>query len=145
MATGSWSPAPIEVLVLLDAATSFRRFDDVSGDPQALVSERLAAARRKSWPAMLADHEAEHQRLFRRLSLDLGSSPAAALPTDARIAREDLAGDPSLATLYLQFGRYLMISSLAPGHAAGDAAGHLEQGNRPRPGAASTPPTSICR
>ena len=34
---------------------------------------------------MRKDHVAEHQRLFRRVSLDLGTSEAMELPTDQRI------------------------------------------------------------
>ena len=61
-------------VVLLDAATSFRRYDDVGGDPVALVHARLDAAAAKSVEAMQAAHEAEHQRLYRRMTIDLGTS-----------------------------------------------------------------------
>jgi alpha-L-fucosidase 2 len=36
-------------------------------------------------------------------------------PTSARIAAQNLANDPSLAVLYFNFGRYLLISSSRPG------------------------------
>jgi alpha-L-fucosidase 2 len=103
-----------EALVLLDAATSFRRFDDVGGDPDTLVASRLAAARGKSFEALLTAHVAEHQRLFRRMSIHLGSSRAAALPTDQRIAANPASPDPALAALYVQYARYLMISCSRP-------------------------------
>lgn len=103
------------LVVLLDAATSFRRFDDVSGDPEALVRTRLAAAAGKAIDAMRAAHEAEHRRLYRRVTIDLGATAAAALPTDERIARSPEQADPALAALYVQYGRYLMISSSRPG------------------------------
>nr|WP_238345793.1 glycoside hydrolase family 95 protein [Luteimonas saliphila] len=106
-----------EVLLLLAAATSFRRFDDVSGDPDAITRDQLAAAARRSWPEMLDDHVAAHRALFRRVSIDLGRTPAeqAALPTDARVARFAQANDPQLAALYHQFGRYLLIASSRAG------------------------------
>jgi alpha-L-fucosidase 2 len=104
-----------EVLILVDAGTSFRRFDDVGGDPIGPMAARLEAAAEKSFDSLLTAHLAEHRRLFRRLSIDLGTTPAAAQPTVARIAGFAAAEDPALAALYLQFGRYLMISSSRPG------------------------------
>ncbi|WP_425493469.1 glycoside hydrolase family 95 protein [Marilutibacter chinensis] len=104
-----------EVVLLLTAATSYRRYDDVGGDPEAITREQLDAAARKSWQALLDDHVAEHRRLFRRVSIDLGRTPAADLPTDERVARFAEGNDPALAVLYHQFGRYLLICSSRPG------------------------------
>ncbi len=106
-----------EVVLLLTAATSFRRFDDIGGDPEAITRAQLDAAARKSWDGLLAAHVAEHQRLFQRVAIDLGGSAAAvaALPTDERVARFADGGDPALAALYHQFGRYLLICSSRPG------------------------------
>jgi alpha-L-fucosidase 2 len=58
---------------------------------------------------------AEHQRLFRRVAIDLGASPDSALPTDERLRKYDGANDPALPALLFQFGRYLLISSSRPG------------------------------
>ena len=102
-------------LVLIAAATSFRRYNDVSGDPDALNRATLAAAAGKTWDQLLAAHTAEHQRLFRRVSLDLGRTPAADLPTDERVRRFADGNDPALASLFFQYGRYLLISSSRPG------------------------------
>ncbi|WP_425478661.1 glycoside hydrolase family 95 protein [Luteimonas marina] len=106
-----------EVLLLLTAATSYRRHDDVSGDPEAITRDQLDAAARKKWPAMRDDHLAAHRALFRRVSIDLGRTPpaVAALPTDERVARFAEGEDPELAALYHQFGRYLLIASSRPG------------------------------
>ncbi len=106
-----------EVVLLLTAATSFRRFDDVSGDPEAITRVQLDAAAARSWQAMLDDHVAEHRALFRRVSIDLGRTEPelATLPTDARVARFAEANDPQLAALYHQFGRYLLMASSRPG------------------------------
>ncbi len=103
------------LIVLVDAATSFRRHDDVSGDPVALVTARLDAAAARTVEAMQAAHEAEHRRLYRRMAIDLGTTPAAALPTDERIALNPSEPDPALAALYVRYGRYLMIASSRPG------------------------------
>lgn len=104
-----------EVVLLLTAATSYKRFDDVSGDPEAITRAQLDAAAEKPWNALLADHQAEHRALFRRVSLDLGTTAAAALPTDERVARFHEGNDPALAALYHQFGRYLLLASSRPG------------------------------
>ncbi|HUL54965.1 MAG TPA: glycoside hydrolase family 95 protein, partial [Opitutaceae bacterium] len=85
------------------------------GNPEALTQQCLAAATRKSFDALRAAHVAENQRLFRRVALDLGVSAAARRPTDERIRDFAAGGDPQLAALYFQFGRYLLIASSRPG------------------------------
>jgi len=102
-------------LIVVAAATSFRNYNDVGGDPAALNAATLAAVAGKTWDQLLAAHTAEHQRLFRRVSIDLGRTPSADLPTDERIRRFATENDPALAALYLQYGRYLLISSSRPG------------------------------
>lgn len=104
-----------EVTLLITAATSYRRFDDVSGDPEALTTAQLAAAAGKSFAVLQASHLVDYQSLFRRVSIDLGQSDAMKLPTDERIRQSAKGGDPHLAALYYQFGRYLLISSSRPG------------------------------
>ena len=106
-----------EVVLLLTAATSYRRFDDVSGDPESITRAQLDKAAGKSWAALRDAHIAAHQALFRRVAIDLGrSDPAiAALPTDERVAHFGEGNDPQLAALYHQFGRYLLIASSLPG------------------------------
>ncbi len=102
-------------VLLVAVATSFRRYDDVSGDPAALNQATLRAVAGKTYDQLLAAHTAEHQRLFRRVALDLGRTPAADLPTDERVRRFATDSDPALAALYFQYGRYLLISSSRPG------------------------------
>lgn len=104
-----------ELVILLDAATSFRRYDDVSGDPNGTISARLSKASARSHEIMRRDHMAEHQKLFRSFAIDLGTTPAAIETTDHRIAGFAGGHDPALAALYVQFGRYLMIASSRPG------------------------------
>lgn len=103
------------VTILLDIATSFVRFDDVSGDPQARIAARMAAAVELGFDALLEAHLAEHRRLFRRLDIDLGRTAAADRSTYFRIKEFAEGDDPALAALYVQYGRYLMISSSRPG------------------------------
>ena len=102
-------------LILIASATSFRRYNDVSGDPAALNAATLLAATKKTYDQLRDAHTAEHQRLFRRVSLDLGHTPDADRPTDERVRRFAEGNDPALAALYFQYGRYLLISSSRPG------------------------------
>ncbi|HEX5218334.1 MAG TPA: glycoside hydrolase family 95 protein [Verrucomicrobiae bacterium] len=107
-----------EVLLLLAAATDYRMQlpDWRHGDPEKKTAEQLAAAAKKSFKKLRAAHVADYQKLFNRTSLDLGASENAKLPTDERLkALQSGANDPSLISLYFQFGRYLMISSSRPG------------------------------
>jgi alpha-L-fucosidase 2 len=103
------------VTLLVAAATSFKSFKDVGGDPEALTKRQLADAIAKSFDALLEAHIAEHRRLFRRVALDVGAGAAAGRPTDERIRDFATRRDPQLAALYFQFGRYLLISSSRPG------------------------------
>ena len=62
--------------ILIALATSYKSYDDVSGDPEKIVKGQIAAAARKSFKKLLAAHIKEHQRLFRRVALDLGHTDA---------------------------------------------------------------------
>jgi alpha-L-fucosidase 2 len=102
-------------LLFIAAATSYRSYKDISGDPRAITGEQLKLASPKTFFSMRAAHVREHQRLFHRVKLDLGRTGAADLPTDQRPAQFQQGLDPHLATLYFQYGRYLLISSSRPG------------------------------
>jgi alpha-L-fucosidase 2 len=105
-----------EVLLLVAAATSYRSPTDVSADPAERCEKVLSAAARKPYADLLAAHLTDHQRLSRRVSLDLGGAAAARQPTDARLeAVRGGTNDPHLAALYFQFGRYLLMGSSRPG------------------------------
>jgi alpha-L-fucosidase 2 len=101
--------------LLIAAATSYKSFQDVSGDPEAAVKKQVAAASKMPYARLIEAHVAEHQRLFRRVALDLGETASTKLPTDERIAHFAEGNDPQLGALYFQFGRYLLISSSRPG------------------------------
>jgi alpha-L-fucosidase 2 len=103
------------VLILIAAATSYKSYKDVGGDPEGLIKDHLIRTDRKSFAVMRAAHVREHQRLFRRVTFDLGVTNLATLPTDQRPAQFLAGHDPQLAVLYFQYGRYLLISSSRPG------------------------------
>ncbi|MCC6590905.1 MAG: glycoside hydrolase family 95 protein [Bryobacterales bacterium] len=103
------------VTLVLAGATNFKTFRDVTASPQARNAATLQKVGGKTYEAMRRDHVADHQRLFRRVSLELGRSAAAELPTDERIRRFAEGSDPQLVTLLFQYGRYLLIGSSRKG------------------------------
>ena len=113
------------------AATSFVNYQDVSADPEACVNRCLDNIRGKPFERIRQDHITEHQRLFRRLSIDLGTTVSSYLPTDERIKSFSTDSDPQLAALYYQFGRYLLISSSRPGNTPSNLQGKWNQDSNP--------------
>ena len=104
------------VTLLLAAATSYINQKDASGSPHALCEGHLTDIDAKSYRTVRANHIADHQDLFQRVHLDLGTTDAANLPTDERLeAVKAGASDPELVALYFQYGRYLMMGSSRPG------------------------------
>jgi len=102
-----------EVTIYLVAATSFKTFQDVSANPERRSEAALKQVDGRSYDELLARHTADYQNLFRRTDLSLGSDNPG-LPTDERLKRVKVSGltnDMSLAALYFQYGRYLLISS----------------------------------
>jgi alpha-L-fucosidase 2 len=94
------------VTLLIVLNTTFK-----GGQPAALCEQQLAAAAAHDFAALRRRHVADHQPLFRRVALDLGPSPAAALPTDQRLARlRQGADDPALLAQFFQYGRYLLLA-----------------------------------
>ncbi len=100
--------------LILVGASSFVNFRDISGDPDARNIQTLKRIGSRSYATLRSRHVADHQELFRRVSLDLGSSDQADLPTDQRLKRFG-PRDPQLAALFFQYGRYLLIASSRPG------------------------------
>ncbi len=102
------------VTLALTGATSYRSYDDVSADPTARC-ERILSSIAGPYEDLLRRHIEDHQKLFRRVSLDLGMTPQAAKPTDERILAFQESDDPALAALLFQYGRYLLIACSRPG------------------------------
>ena len=103
------------VTLLLVGASSYKNFQDISADPAARCEADMKALKGKSFDSILAAHQADHRKLFRRVALDLGRTPAANEPTDKRIASFATREDPALAALAFQYGRYLTIAGSRSG------------------------------
>jgi len=117
--------------LLVAAATSHVRFDDVSGDPVAAVRGRTDAASRMTYEALKQRHLQSHRALFRRLSLRIGSGERDTRPTNERIYAAATEVQPALASLYVQYARYLLISSSRPGSEPATLQGRWNEGNHP--------------
>ncbi len=94
--------------ILVTIVTSF-----MGGDPGAGCDRIVTQASKRSYEELKRTHLADHQRLFRRMSLNLGSSgkEVVSQPTDVRRkALENGATDPELVALFFQYGRYLTIA-----------------------------------
>lgn len=107
-----------EALILIATATSFNGFDKdpvkEGTDYQATAERRMKQAMAKDYASLRKAHVADYQRLFDRVSLDLGRTDAqiASLPTDQQLKlyTDEKQHNPELEALYFQYGRYLLIS-----------------------------------
>lgn len=104
-----------EVVIYVSIATNFKKYNDLSANPDARVSEYLKSALTKKYDTELKAHIEKYQKYFNRVSLDLGTTGQAKKTTDLRIKEFGNSKDPDLVALYFQFGRYLLISSSQPG------------------------------
>jgi alpha-L-fucosidase 2 len=103
------------VVLVLAAATSFKNFKDVTGDPAQACQKTLEAVSGKSFETLYKVHVADYHRLFRRVALELGTTSTPEQPTDERIKNFAQQNDPDMMELYFQYGRYLLIASSRPG------------------------------
>ncbi|MEI7730310.1 MAG: glycoside hydrolase N-terminal domain-containing protein [Verrucomicrobiota bacterium] len=98
-----------EVVVIYTAASSYNGFEQKPVDASRKAAAFLQAIAQPDYSELFARHTRDYRSLFDRVTLDLGESNK--LPTDQRLKKPD----PSLAALYFQFGRYLMIAGSRPG------------------------------
>lgn len=104
-----------EVIIYVSIATNFKKYNDLTGNPDTKVSEYLKSALNKKYDTELKAHIDKYQKYFKRVSLDLGTNEQAKKTTDTRIKEFGNVQDPDLIALYFQFGRYLLISSSQQG------------------------------
>lgn len=102
-----------EAIILIGMATDY-----FSEGYSSILKSALDLASAKSWKDLLSSHEKAFGSYFGRVDLDFGHDAAReALPMDQRLEAFDKDHcDPSLISLYYQFGRYLLISSSRPGY-----------------------------
>ena len=120
-----------EVVLMVAAATSFRE-----QNPRDYAIEHSRVALGIGWERVVANHSAEYRGYFDRVNLCLGdthdSKAVQALPMDRRLERLAQGNpDSSLAALYFQYGRYLLISSSRPGSLPANGQGVWNQEFQP--------------
>ncbi len=104
-----------QVTLVLSAATSYYRYYDISADPEDRNELILKGLTDHNLASLYDRHVQDYQSLFNRVTLDLGQSENMKLDTDQRIAAFKEGHDPHLASLFFQYGRYLLISCSRPG------------------------------
>ncbi len=103
------------VMLLMVAATNFKHYDDISGDPEKVAKEYMDWVENRNYDRLLTRHLEAHQPFFQRVSLNLPTTEASLRPTDERLRAYDAAKDPQLMALMFQYGRYLLLGSSRPG------------------------------
>ncbi|MCG7385732.1 glycoside hydrolase family 95 protein [Paenibacillus sp. ACRRY] len=109
-----------QVVFYLAAATAFESYEIIPVKDGPLLDQEcrdvIAKAMTLGHESLRIRHEADHQSLFSRVRLDLGSTSNAELPTDERLqSYQTGVQDPGLEALYFQYGRYLLMASSRPG------------------------------
>nr|AEP84398.1 glycoside hydrolase family protein [bacterium enrichment culture clone g13] len=106
-------------LILVSMATNFVNYKDVSANALARARHYMAQAKNNfandHYELRKQAHSNFYKNYFDRVILNLGKSEFSKESTDQRIALFSGRHDPELASLYFQFGRYLLISSSQPG------------------------------
>jgi len=98
-----------EVTLFVSAGTSL--FDPKF---EATTRQRIDAAMEKPFDELRDKAVADHGSFMNRCQIRLPAGPNAALPTPERVKLNEKSPDPSLAALYFQFGRYLMVCGSRP-------------------------------
>lgn len=93
----------------LTAATNFVNYSNVTGNSFELAKVRLKNVDTKNFQAVQQNHQIDYGRLFNTFSIDLGVQDSSA--TNIRLENFSKIVDPAFAALYVQYGRYLLISS----------------------------------
>jgi alpha-L-fucosidase 2 len=109
-----------EAVIVFSTGTSFNGFDKSPSregvDPSVRAKADLAAAAAKPFADLRARHVEDYRRLFDRVTLTLAPNAAKEkMATAPRVAAYREGGDPGLAALLFQFGRYLMIAGSRAG------------------------------
>ena len=104
-----------QVMLLVNAATNYVNYHDISGDESAAAKAGLEAVAGISYKNLLKRHVDAYSEQYGRCSIKLHSGANAALPTDQRKTAFQDSDDMGMVALIFNYGRYLLISSSQPG------------------------------
>jgi alpha-L-fucosidase 2 len=115
----------------VSVATSYVNFRDVGGDPVARVRRDTQAAAGRPFAELKSEHVRSHRERFDRFGIELGGEAPSPKTTDQRIAQASEWDDPQLAALYVQYARYLLLSSSREGTQPANLQGIWNEGVNP--------------
>ncbi len=115
-----------QATLYLTVGTNYKNYHDISVNSTLPCTKALASLTGKSYEQIKAAHIKEYQKYFNTFSIKLNSlsshvdaTPPSGgmpnLPTDQRLKKFSTTNDPAFTALYMQYGRYLLISSSRPG------------------------------
>jgi alpha-L-fucosidase 2 len=108
-----------ELVIYLTAATSFINFEESPLDkdlPDKRAVSYLQNIAHLNYEDLKSRHIRDYRTLFDRVNLRINpQEEPSELTTDRRIYEYVSGGDQDMATLFFQYGRYLMISGSRPG------------------------------
>jgi alpha-L-fucosidase 2 len=103
------------VTLYLTAGTNFISDKNVTGNPAIACIKAITGLKDKSYAQVKTAHVKEYQKYYNSFSVSFGKGENESLPTDERIEKFADSKDASFAALFMQYGRYLLISSSRPG------------------------------
>jgi len=100
------------IVIFVSAKTDYNN-PSYKEDAKKIMTASLA----KPYTAQKDEHIKNYQKLFNRVNINLGTKNAENLPTDERLAKfqQNPNADTGLPTLFFQYGRYLLISTIRVG------------------------------
>ncbi|NOQ98308.1 MAG: glycoside hydrolase family 95 protein [Calditrichae bacterium] len=102
--------------IYLTAYTNFVNFRDVSGKAKSKINGFFNNVSKFDFEEIRANHIADYQSLFMRFQISFGDKGNIKSPTNERIYQFwKNPDDPQFVALYVQYARYLMISSSRKG------------------------------
>lgn len=104
------------VTLILTAATSYKNYTDITGNPAATCEKILSSIQGKDYRYLRNRHIEDFKGLMGRVKLTIGDQSLNKKPTNERLnlAREG-SPDINLSAKCFQFGRYMLVSSSRPG------------------------------
>lgn len=104
------------VTFVLTAATSYKNYTDISGDPAATCTGILSSLTGKDYKTLRQRHESDFRALMGRVHINVGDASMKSIPTDERLNKvKQGQQDINLDGLVFQFGRYILASSSRAG------------------------------
>jgi len=100
------------VILFIASGTDFKNKDFITK-----TTQQLNAAVKKNFALQRQQHIRNYQKMFNRLSLNIGEHLVKNIPTDQRLTNfhANPKADPGFPVLFYQYGRYLSISSTRVG------------------------------